>query len=433
MLALAVSLGGVGLRIASGQPSPSDVPATGRQETPSVQPPRARQPAPAPRGDSRTTRRTSPFAFGSFLAASRGTTFARTPEMFGDSFYPLTTITATEGLTGGGTMTLTSDLPLAGGGRRTLIAEHNKALPTDRAYFNFNYFHNALAGRASGVSAGGTPPGPFLAARQRSVERYLLGVEKTFGGGIGSLEVRMPLSGQYNFGYGTGAPFENASATGGDVGNLAAILKTVLYRNSATVLSAGLGVDIPTGDDAVAIVGVTRYELENESLNLSPFFAVMHNPNDLFFGHMFAQLDVATHGNSLRFQSLPPDGPAAGVLGKFTDQTLFHLDVGSGCWLVRRPQAPLLSGLAAITEIHYTDTFQKTDTIAASRSTLFFPGAAVLLRNPANWMNVVNFTTGVHCELFDNSTFRVAGAFPLTQYDDRLFDGELLVQFGQRY
>jgi hypothetical protein len=55
------------------------------------------------------------------------------------------------------------------------------------------------------------------------------------------------------------------------------------------------------------------------------------------------------------------------------------------------------------------------------------------LRNAANWMNVVNVTSGLHIELFNNSTLRIAGAFPLLQRDDRFFDGELLVQFGQRY
>jgi len=425
VLTLALTIwacGGFWPRTASSQQSPSDQRS---QQQPSPVPPPTPRTSPAPR--------TQPFVFGSFLTASRGTTFARTPEMFGDSFYSLNTITAFESLNGG-SMTLVSSLPLAGGARRTLIAEHNKALPTDRAYFNFNHFHNALRSRVSGTTAFGPTPGPFLSARERSVERYLFGLEKTYLNGLGSVELRMPVSGRYNFAFDTGAPFgEAASVTGGDVGNLALIFKNVLYNDTGTVVSAGLGVNIPTGDDASALVGVTRYELQNNAVFLSPYFAVMRNPNDLFFWHMFGQLDVAANGNRFSFRSLPPDAPSGGALGKFTDQTLFHLDVGSGVWLIRRPDAPVLTGVAAINEIHYTDTFQKSDSIAAARPTFFPPGATVVLRNPANWMNVVNFTTGLHFEMFGGSTFRIAGASPLTQRDDRFFDGELLVQFGQRY
>jgi hypothetical protein len=426
-LALAIcACGGFWPPAASSQPSPSDQ-SSQQQQQPSPVPPPAPRTSPAPT--------TPPFVFGNFLAASRGTTFARTPAMFGDSFYSVATITAFETLAGGGSMTLVGSLPVAGGARRTLIAEHNKARPTDRAYFNFNYFHNALRSRVSGLTMVGMPPGPFAAARQRSVDRYLFGIEKTYLDGLGSVELRMPISGRYNFAFDTGADVfpETASVTGGHVGNLALIFKTALYNDMATVVSAGLGVDIPTGDDASALVGVTRYELRNEAVHLSPYFAVMRNPNDLFFWHMFGQLDVAANGNRFSFRSIPPDAPAGGELGKFTDQTLFHLDVGGGVWLIRRPDAPLLTGVAAINEIHYTDTFQKTDSISAARATLFPPGATVDLRNPANWMNVVNFTTGVHFEMFGGSTLRIAGAVPLTQRDDRFFDSEILVQFGQRY
>jgi hypothetical protein len=121
------------------------------------------------------------------------------------------------------------------------------------------------------------------------------------------------------------------------------------------------------------------------------------------------------------------------VFGRLTDQTLLHVDVGSGYWLYRQPAATVLTGVAAIGEVHYTATLQDTDFVAGARPTIFAPGATLDIRNPANSMNVVNVTTGLHFELFGNSTLRLAGAFPLTQRDDRFFDGELLLQFGQRY
>ena len=371
------------------------------------------------------------FSFGSIVSAARGPSIVRTPEMFGDSLYRSGTITAMEGLTVGGSMTLVSDMPLAGSTGRVLVAEHNKAVPTNRVYFNYNHYHNALESRVFGLSAAAV--GPFLVQRERSVNAYLIGAERTFADGAWSAELRLPLAGDYDFRFEPGIAIgERGVVSGGYLGNLAIIFKRVLYEDDATVFAAGVGVDIPTGDDAVAETILTRYTIKNEAVYLLPYFAVMQNPNDLFFWHGFVQLDVPTDGNTVRFQSLPPDAAASGDIGKLTDQTLLHLDVGGGCWLIRRPQARVLTGVAAISEVHYTDTLQNTDFVAFSRPSVISP-SIVDIRNPANWMNVVNVTAGVHFECFNDSTLRIAAAFPLTQRDDRFFDGELLVQFGQRY
>jgi hypothetical protein len=372
------------------------------------------------------------FSFGNIVSAARGRSIIRTPEMFGDSLYPLPTITAMEGLSGGGSMTLVSDLPLAAAAGRTLVAEHNKAVPTNRLYFNYNYYHNALESRISGISA--LTAAPFLVQRDDSLSGYLIGAERMFAGGAWSAELRMPLAGSYDFAFepGIAGLSERGAVHGGEVGNLAIIFKRVLYENDATVFSAGVGVAMPTGDDVRVETALTRYTLHNEAVYLLPYLAVIRNADDLFFWHGFLQLDVPTEGNTLSFQSLPPDVAAAGDFGKLTDQTLLRIDAGGGVWLTRRPQAPLVTGVAAVAEVHYTDTLQNTDFVAFSRPSVISP-SIVDLRNAANWMNVVNVTSGLHIELFNNSTLRIAGAFPLLQRDDRFFDGELLVQFGQRY
>lgn len=351
--------------------------------------------------------------------------------MFGDSLYRSGVITAMEGLSGGGSMTLVSDVPLAGGASRVLVAEHNKAVPTNRVYFNYNYYHNALESRVSGLSA--MAGGPFSVGREKSINVYTLGAERTFAEGAWSAEVRMPLAGDYDFRYEPGIGLtERGVVHGGHIGNLAMIFKRVMYEDDATVFSAGIGVDTPTGSDARAETTLTRYTIKNQSVYLLPYIAMLRNPNDSFFWHGFAQLDVPTAGNLVRFTSLPPDVAASGDLGRLTDQTLLHIDVGSGYWFYRQPQSRILTGVAAISEIHYTDTLQKTDFVAFSRPSVLAP-SIVDIRNTANWMNVVNVTAGLHFELLNDSTLRIAGAFPLTQRDDRFFDGELLVQFGQRY
>jgi len=46
---------------------------------------------------------------------------------------------------------------------------------------------------------------------------------------------------------------------------------------------------------------------------------------------------------------------------------------------------------------------------------------------------VLNGTVGVQFLLFDASSLRVAGVFPLGGEDRRLFDSEVQVQFNRRF
>jgi hypothetical protein len=232
--------------------------------------------------------------------------------MFGDFFHQGGQIRV-----GGGNVNALADLPTAGGARRIKIAENNMALPTDRVYFTYNHFHNALEAIPDTFRAG--------SARDFSVDRYVVGLEKTFCQGLWSVDLRMPFTNEY----GLSAP--GFAVDGGNVGNLAIALKRAVAASDTMVLAAGLGIDTPTGSDIDARVGTTRITVHNDAVHLLPFVGVLGVPTDRVFYHGFFQLDVPTGGNLVDYVETT-DG-ATGRYGKLTDQTLLYVDVGAGYWL----------------------------------------------------------------------------------------------------
>lgn len=375
------------------------------------------------------------FQFGAFLAADPGTALAGVPAMFGDSFFRGPDLTLTSAPDAAITLVLTSEMPLAAATRRVLVAEHNKALPVDRVYFNYNHFHNALTASATATATGAAPE---TVVRDFSVDQYTLGWEKTFGCGCWSTELRLPVAGRYDFDFVSLAGTETASITGGELGNLAVLFKRVLYIDCTTVVSAGFGFDLPTGDDARAVAtttafpATTTFQLNNETVYFLPYVAAMGEPDCQRFWHTFVQLDVPLNPDSYRFQTTTPTPTV--ISGDWDDQTLLHLDVGGGYWLYRDECCctSTVTGVAAIAEIHYTTALDDTD-IEAGGSSPAVPRAGFDLRNAANRVDVINLTTGLHVELSRCRTLRVAADVPLREGDNRWFDAEIMAQFARRF
>ncbi len=386
---------------------------------------------PAPQEDA------SPFTSTEDLFAQAGprSRLASTPDMFGDFFGRGATITATDALAlrvAPPRITSRIDVALGGGTRGLKVGEHNKALPVDRVYFNYNHYHNALQFRARGVNPTPLPGAPFAADRDLSLDRYTFGLEKTFACGLWSVELRMPLSGGYDLDFGSGDPNGVINLEGGHVGNLSIIPKLLLYEDDRTAVAVGVGIETPTGSDAEARVAFTTYRLENEAVHLHPYLGILTHPTDCFFVNAFAQVDVAANGNPVEFAGVGIP-PGAGTFGVYDEQTLLHLDLSLGHWLVRDPCAPLVTGVAWLAEWHYTTALEDTDVVAGARATAFPPGATLDLRNRVNRFDVVNFTTGVHVEVVHDTTLRVGGAFPLGGGVDRFFDAEVIAQLSRRF
>jgi hypothetical protein len=411
--------------------------AQAAQSQPGAAQPRSTPDAPrstAPRRSGGSPFTSTPNSFAALNASPRSR-LASTPDMFGDFFARGGTLVATDRLGTAAPFGITSlaDIPLAGGVRGLKIGENNRALPTDRAYLNYNHYHNAVRVRASGVNPTPLPGAPFAPSRDLSLDHFTLGGEKSFWCGTTSLELRMPFSGGYDFDFGSGDPNGIVTVDGGSVGNLSVIAKALLYADDQTAIAAGLGIETPTGDDTTLRVAFTNYRIESEAFHLSPYLAVQNAYDDILFSNAFLQVDLPLGGNSFSFTSAG-GLPDAGTLGVYDEQALLHVDLSLGAWLHRDPCASFVTGVASVIEVHYITALEDTDVVAGGRATpIAPPGATFDLRNRLNRFDVVHLTTGLHTEIAEDSSLRVGLVLPLRSGESRFFDAEVLAQLTRRF
>jgi len=353
------------------------------------QPPAAGQPA-TPQPPPQPRRTTS--------SRSGNVRLASVSNMFGD--LGMTNAQVGIQLSNGQSGKASFDLPMNAGSKTAKIAENDNPIPVDRIFFNYNHFQNVFSISEQPAA----PPGPAV-IRQEPIDRYTIGFEKTFNDGWNSVELRMPFNGTFD------TNLQSVGIQGGNVGNLAVVLKSLLYLDGNLAVGAGLAIDTPTATDITSRLGLNRLRFENQAAHLLPYIGFLWNPGDptwgwgdgLFFTG-FAQIDVAANSNQVNF--IGPDGTPLKPLGKLTEQNLAFLDVAAGYWVYRDPYAERLTGLAAVTEVHYTTTLQDADLLAGGIN-----GSAVVIGAGQNRFDVVNGTIGVQALFFDASSLRVAGVF----------------------
>ena len=343
------------------------------------------------------------------------TRLASVPNMFGDFFGGAPVLTASFGNQAAGVAPrqFQAQIVPPGGGRRAKIGEQNNPLPTDRIYFFYNHFHNAIEATNS---AGQQFPFP--------IDRYTVGFEKTFFDGLGSVELRMPFSSSFDF-VGNPANPNEFSTFGGKVGNLAIIPKLLLSESEDTAISAGLGIELPTGDDVVGRAFGGEFRFSNEAVHLSPFAAIMHQSSERLFWLGFLQFDLVASGNPLTVTD-PNLGNAA--LGTYTDQHLCFVDLAGGYSFYVNPEARWLTRLSGQVELHYTASLQDADTLANQRGLL-----NLTLAPAANSFQLLNLTCALTGTLGENTFLRVATSAPLRDAPNRFFDSEIQAAVIQRF
>jgi len=292
-------------------------------------------------------------------------------------------------------------LPPVGGGWRNKIAENNRALPSDRVFFNYNHYENALT---TGVQPGST--------RSRAVDQYTIGVEKTFHDGLCSLEIRQPFIGTHH------ANMEDLGFTGGEVGNLGIGVKHLLLTREHCMVGVGLGIEVPTGNGLEGAAAGRDFKVYNDAVYLAPWIGFMKTHGDArWFCTGFLQMNLAANGNRVSY-----DGNS---LGRINEQNLLYFDLAMGYWLCSRPDALRLRGMALVAEYHYTTTVQDADIVNTGDSQTM-----IGIGNPYNRTDVSNATIGLHT-IVGKSTLGLGVVLPLQNDANRMFDAEIQFFFNR--
>lgn len=343
------------------------------------------------------------------LGASLGTTlgsYSAAPAMIGDFFggtFQFVNSGEMEGGNGSGSGSgqnpgegdRTQTVSIAGGDRRFKIAENVSPIPRDRLFFNYNHFENALD--------------DYL-GRPVSLDRYALGLEKTFFDELTSIEIRLPIAQGLN----STQDFLSSETRGVELSNLSIAFKGVLLSGERWLISGGTTLTLPTGDGyAEAFNDQKFFFIDNDAVHLAPFIGWLVMPSEKWFAQGFFQTDFDLNGNEVR-------SVFSGSEGILQDQNLLFVDVSVGHWLMRRnPRTHTLSGIAAITELHYTMTMNDPDEVAG-------------VTNPFNHIDVLNLTAALHFQ-FKATSIRLGAAAPLRENEERLYDAEIIAQWSRHF
>lgn len=299
------------------------------------------------------------------------------------------------------------DIPNPGSGGvvgRLKIAENTSPMPRDRLIFDYSYFDSVP------LFPGGV-----------DVSRFVVGVEKTFLGGLASLELKVPMAVTLDSDIVSGGSTDYSHA---EFGNLMLTLKGLMLRRQAWAFSSGMAVTVPTADDVrVAWYdGTPLVNIDNESVHLMPFIGLLFTPNDRFFAQAFLQYDVDTNGCPVAINT---EGTGLLSSGRVNDATFQFLDIGIGYWsLPAGSGGDCLTGVAWTGELHWNQSLGATDTITNGAWTI-----GDFSRNISNW----DLTLGCHLELRDLTTLTLAYVTPLGGGSDRQFDGEFRLMLNRRF
>ncbi len=331
----------------------------------------------------------------SSLAASLGTTrgsYSAAPAMIGD-FFGGSFFFIEDPMEQGGTgpsfsPTTSQTISIGGGDRRFKIAENVSPMPRDRVFFNYNHFENAL--------------NDYL-GRAISLDRYALGIEKTFFDQLTSIEFRLPVAQGLN----STQDFASPDTRGAELSNLSLAAKGILLASSNWIISGGTTLTIPTGDGYVEAFDGDRYFfVDNDAVHLAPFIGWLVMPSSRWFAQGFVQTDFDLNGNEVR-------SAFNGTEGILQDQNLLFVDASVGRWLMQSNQGSL-NGIGAITELHYTMTLNDSDRVGR-------------VGNPFGHVDVLNLTAALHFQ-FGLTSLRFGGAAPLREDEERLYDAEIIAQ-----
>ena len=344
----------------------------------------------------------------------------RTPNELGHFLGGGTTVTGFDGLVA------TSELPIAGGTGRINVADNNKALPTNRVYFDYRHYSSALTADASQFNVG-------PASKTFDVNNTLFGIEKTFGADQHvSVEARIPVVSRMTF------DTPNFGLEGGRGGNISLIGKGVIARGECDSLVAGLGLTLPTGTDVSGQLNGMNYSVHNEAIYLTPFVAILLAPDTEttafipnFFStpcmgkimdrssfQFFAQTNVAVRSQKVVL-------PGFGISDDFREQSILMLDAAYAFKFCEKPENRFLKRLDGILELHYASAIDHGNPVTVG------PAFNSLTFAETFKSDQFNLASGLSAAIRENTRLQIGAAVPLYLEPRRAFDAEFIISLNQ--
>lgn len=284
-----------------------------------------------------------------------------------------------------------------GGVGRLKIAEGGSVLPQDRVYFRYSYIDD-VATRTGGAG----------------LSRFTPGIERTFGDGLFSFELRAPFAGTVSSISTDGS--QSFGSSNAEFGNMVMYLKALLYDSSDCMISGGIGLEVPTADDIrVSIGGTPLLEVANYDVHIQPFLGALRYWNDNWFTHGFLQFDLVAGENDIRINN----GTGLANAGAISDSNYVFADIGLGYWLLRDNTTSGLSGIVPTVELHHTSGLGGGGSATIASNSLRIPDGT----------SQTNIVAGTTIEFGQISHLSIGYAGELK--DDELADGAIRLMFSR--
>jgi len=206
------------------------------------------------------------------------------------------------------------------------LTDNQSPRPQDRVFFDFNYYNNVN----NTLNQRDLSP-----ITQMKAYTYLLGLEKTFNDGMGSVGIRMPIDNL------TANSINNTVSTPAStaMGNLSVFAKYILAQNTATgsLVSAGFGTVLPTGPGRFA---GAPYLFGINSIYFQPFLGYIYNYNRWYL-QGFTGFNFSANVNDVSF---------------------IYNDIGIGYFLKRSTDPrEFISAVAPTFEVHVNNPLNHRD------------------------------------------------------------------------
>lgn len=310
------------------------------------------------------------------------------------------------------------EVPRLGGlsARRIKLAENTSPIPTDRWIFNYNRFNNVI-----GLG---------------DITRYTFGIEKTFDDGLKSLEVRFPFAHTLASEQ-TLVTVANSQANVDSVtkrfrdepGNLTLTYKTVIRPIDDGIVTAGLGIALPTSHDPKLFSDHSQPKLllhvKHDSVNLLPFIGFIKRPSERTFVQGIIQADFPTDSSEV----LALGGglnPTLESAAEIEPVPLLFFDLGFG-YRLTEPENKNITQITAFGELHYSLGMSDQERFEVNPQGPL-NGAFNLIGGDR--IGALNLTAGLSFAINDTMSIRPAVSVPLNDNDANMYDYEFGVQLS---